>query len=157
MDLGNYALVILLRWNYISRSRCEVFIGLDPGQRWVYACYWLTQLAPAKAQAESGTLPPHQGHGADQLWVLMLAAVIVFTYIQKYIQTRCIILSVTFKYATIHPYAWIRTLLVFTCCLISAEPNEWGSSSQSWNQFTEHSATNASPLQEDQFQPKYPP
>lgn len=67
------------------------------------------------------TFPSHVGHGADQLWYLILAAVIVFTYIQKYIQTCCIMLSVTFKYATIHPYAWICTSFVFTCCLISAE------------------------------------
>lgn len=51
----------------------------------------------------------------------MLAAVIVFTYIQKYIQTCCIILSVTFKYVTVHPYAWICKLFVFTCWFISAE------------------------------------
>lgn len=51
----------------------------------------------------------------------MLAAAIVFTYIQKYIQTCCIILSVVFKYTTIHQYAWICKLFKFTCCLISAE------------------------------------
>lgn len=65
------------------------------------------------------TFPSHVGH--NQSWYLMLAAVIVSTYIQKYIQTCCIMLSVTFKYATIHPYAWICTSFVFTCFLISAE------------------------------------
>lgn len=84
------------------------------------------------------TFPSHVGH--DQPWYLTLAAVIVFTYIQKYIQTCCIMLSVPFKDATIHPYAWICTSFVFTRCLVQRRATEWGLSSQSWSQFTEHSA-----------------
>lgn len=115
------------------------------------------QLTPAKVQAESVHLPfaPWTRSGAT---VIFNAGNCDCLHLYSELLTD-MLHNVECNIQVCHNPSICMNMYVVRIYLLphQCRAKECGSSSQSWSQFTEHSATNASPLQEDQFQLKYPP